>query len=139
MRNLFMLITSKLVNHIVAFPQWLNFSFSTSSLLTFSTKFCWYFSICFYNGFSNRHEGFAWKLSLWSLKMMKARFSARHSTLLLILSLAEILLASRMEGKCRKVNSLYKCVIKHQTCQKKLSWCSRGRVESPFLQTQKVL
>ena len=64
------------------------FTFSTSCLLTFPSSF--------FDGFIKRHVGLERQLSLWSLSVTKAGVLAMHSTLSLILSLVDILFASRL-------------------------------------------
>ena len=64
------------------------FIFSKSCLLTFPSSF--------FDGLIKRHAGLERKLSLWSLSVTKAGVLAMRLPLSLILSLVDMLFASRL-------------------------------------------
>ena len=76
--------------------HWLNCNFSKISEFIFSTSCILTFPSSFFDGFIKRHVGLERKLPLWSLSVTKAGVVAMRSTLSLILSLVNMLFASRL-------------------------------------------
>ena len=81
---------------VSALRHWLSCIFSIMPEFIFLTSCLITFTSSFFGGFIKRYVGLERKLSLWSLSVTKVGALAMRSTLSLILSMVDMLFASRL-------------------------------------------